>query len=124
MSPKRPRLEAARDGILILDAESEAIVEADPFLTAILGCSREELLGRPLAEIGLLAFCLRCDGLLEKVRREGYCRCESLPLKTRDGRRIFVEFVGTSYSVDERTMFQFNVGDVRESLPESAPAAR
>lgn len=103
-------VEAARDGILILDAESEAIVEADPFLTEILGCSREELLGRPLGAIGLLGLCLHCDMLLDRVRRQGYCRCESLPLTTRDGRRIYVEFVGTSYRVDNRTMFQFNVG--------------
>lgn len=121
-------VEAARDGILVLDSESGLIVETNPFLTEILGCSREELIGRPLGEIGLLGLCLRCDGLLDKVRREGYCRCESLPLKTRDGRRIFVEFVGTSYRVDNRTMFQFNVGGPTETprlrAPEPAPAAR
>jgi PAS domain S-box-containing protein len=109
-------VEAARDGILVLDSKSGLIVETNPFLLDILGCSREELLGKPLVEIGLPGFCLRCDTLLENVRREGYCRCGSMPLKTRDGRRIFVEFVGTSYRVDSKTMVQFNVGEVRGSL--------
>lgn len=107
-------VEAARDGILVLDSESGVIVDSNPFLAEILGCPREELLGRPLGDIGLLGYCLRCDMLLEKVRRDGYCRCGSVPLNTRDGRRIFVEFVGNSYRSDGRTMVQFNVGDVRE----------
>jgi PAS domain S-box-containing protein len=107
-------VEEARDGILVLDSESGRIVETNPFLTEILGCSRDDLLGRGLEDIGLTSYCLRCVSLLEKVRREGYCRCESLPLKTRDGRSIFVEFVGNSYRMDDRTMVQFNVGEVRE----------
>jgi PAS domain S-box-containing protein len=109
-------VEAAREGILVLDSESGLIVETNPFLTEILGCSREELLGKTLGEIGLPGLCLRCDSLLEKVRRDGYSRCDTLPLKTRDGRSLFVEFVGTSYRVDRKTMFQFNVGEVREHL--------
>jgi PAS domain S-box-containing protein len=109
-------VEAARDGILVLDSESGLIVETNPFLTEILGCSREELLGRTLGEIGLPGFCLRCDSLLEKVRQDGYSRCDTLPLKTRDGRNIFVEFIGTSYRVDSKTMLQFNVGEVRDDL--------
>jgi PAS domain S-box-containing protein len=110
----RAVVESARDGILVLDSESGRIVETNPFLTQMLGCSREELLGKPLCEAGLLGYCLGCDTLLEKVRREGYCHCQSLPLNTRDGRRVFVELVGTSYRMDIRTMIQFNVGDVRE----------
>ena len=109
-------VEAARDGILVLDSESGLIIETNPFLAEILGCSREDLLGRPLEEIGLNAFCRGCDTLLEKVRRDGYCRCDSLPLKRRDGQSIFVELVGTSYRVDRRTMLQFNVGEVRDHL--------
>jgi PAS domain S-box-containing protein len=106
--------EAARDGILVLDSESGLIVDTNPFLTEIIGFSRAELLGRPLEEIGLHGFCRGCDKLLEKVRRDGYGRCGSLPIRRRDGRRIFVELVGTSYRMDSRTMLQFNVGEVRE----------
>lgn len=104
----------ARDGIFILDSESDVIVEVNPFLSEILGCSREDLVGKPVGEVGLLGYCLRCNMLLEGVRREGHCHCGSVPLKTRDGRRIFADVFGSAYHMDDRTMFLFNVGDVRE----------
>ena len=49
----RRLFEAARDGILILDARTGKITDSNPYLTEILGHTREELLGRELWQIGL-----------------------------------------------------------------------
>lgn len=38
----RRLFEAAQDGILILDAETGAITDVNPFLIIMLGCSRAE----------------------------------------------------------------------------------
>ena len=49
----RRLFESARDGILILDAVTRKITDANPFMVEMLGYSREEFLGKELWEIGL-----------------------------------------------------------------------
>jgi PAS domain S-box-containing protein len=48
----RRLFETAQDGILILEAGTGQIVDANPFLLEMLGYTREELLGKRLWEIG------------------------------------------------------------------------
>ena len=47
----RRLFESAKDGILILDAETGMVVDANPFLTELLGFSREEFLGKRVWEL-------------------------------------------------------------------------
>jgi PAS domain S-box-containing protein len=49
----RRLFESSRDGILILDASSRKITDANPFMVELLGYSRDEFLGKELWEIGL-----------------------------------------------------------------------
>jgi PAS domain-containing protein len=44
----RRLFETAQDGILLLDAESGAITDANPYLIRILGYAREESIGKRL----------------------------------------------------------------------------
>src|SRR5262245_55908088 len=48
----RRLFESARDGILILDAESGRITDCNPFLEELLGYPHGELEGKTLWEIG------------------------------------------------------------------------
>src|SRR4030065_997485 len=48
----RRLFETAKDGILILDADTGRITDANPFLQDLLGYSHAELLGQRLWEIG------------------------------------------------------------------------
>ena len=50
----RRLFESAKDGILILDADSGQIVDVNPFLIEMLGYSKEDLMGKELWEIGSL----------------------------------------------------------------------
>ena len=49
----RRLFETAKDGILILDASTGKIIDANPFMTELLGYSHDEFLGKELWEIGL-----------------------------------------------------------------------
>jgi PAS domain-containing protein len=51
----RRLFEAARDGILILDAVTLKITDVNPFMTELLGYSHAEFLGKELWEIGLFS---------------------------------------------------------------------
>jgi PAS domain-containing protein len=51
----RRLFEAARDGILILDAVTLKITDMNPFMTELLAYSRADFLGKELWEIGLFS---------------------------------------------------------------------
>src|ERR1700733_2384622 len=48
----RRLFEAAKDGILILEAETGKISDVNPFLIELLGYSHSEMVGRPIWELG------------------------------------------------------------------------
>ncbi len=110
----RRLFEAARDGILILDAETGAVVDVNPFLIEMLGYPREEFLGKKLWELGFFKDIAANQENFEELQRNDYIRYEDLPLETADGRRMQVEFVSNVYLVDDRKVIQCNIRDISE----------
>jgi PAS domain S-box-containing protein len=96
----RRLFEAAKDGILILDAETGRITDVNPFLKRLLGYSREEMLGRKLWEIGPFKDIDESRDLFGTLQDNKYIRYEHLPLQAKDGRGVDVEFVSNVYSAD------------------------
>jgi formate hydrogenlyase transcriptional activator len=110
----RRLFEAARDGILILDAETGQIVDVNPFVLEILGYSREELLGKKLWEIGAFRDIEESKATSAELKSKGYVRYDDLPLVTKGGRRIAVEFVSNVYLVNHHKVIQCNIRDTTE----------
>ncbi len=110
----RRLFEAAQDGILILDPETGHIHDVNPFLTGILGYSKEELLGKALWEVGAFKDIQANQEAFRELQAEGYIRYEDLPLRTRDGRMIDVEFVSNLYPVDGKKVIQCNIREITE----------
>jgi light-regulated signal transduction histidine kinase (bacteriophytochrome) len=52
--------------------------------------------------------------MLERLQTDGYVRYENLPLETRDGRHIAVEFVSNVYQAGDVKVIQCNVRDITE----------
>ena len=114
----RRLFETAQDAILILDAEERpgTIMDANPFVIDLLGYSLDELVGRELWEIGLFADKAESQAAMEQLQREGYIRYEDIPLETKQGRRVDVEFVSNTYLVDGCTVIQCNIRDITERV--------
>jgi len=110
----RRLFEAARDGVLILDAETGQIVDVNPFLLEMLGYSREELLGKKLWEIGTFRDIEESKATSAELKSKGYVRYDDLPLVTKDGRTIAVEFVSNVYLVNHYKVIQCNIRDTTE----------
>ena len=89
----RRLFEAAQDGILILDAKTGMIEDVNPFLIKMLGYSREEFIKKKLWEVGAFRDIEASQDAFEALQMNEYIRYEDLPLKTKDGRLIQVEFV-------------------------------
>lgn len=121
----RRLFEAAGEGILILDAETGQITDVNPFLIEMLGYSHEEVLEKKLWEIGCLQDTGASITLFSELRRKGYVRYDNLPLQTKNGRVIAVEFISTIYLVDHHKVIQCNIRDVTSRelrLPASTQA--
>jgi PAS domain S-box-containing protein len=110
----RRLFESAKDGILILDAVSGQIVDANPFLIEMLDYSKEDLLGKELWELGVFKDVLGSKAAFEELQRQGYVRYENLPLETRGGLVKEVEFVSNSYLAGRSRMIQCNIRDITE----------
>src|ERR1700690_4332104 len=106
--------EAARDGIIILDAGTRKITDVNPFMVELLSYPREELIGKELWEIGLLKDEQASRAAFQELEERGYIRYEDLPLQTKAGRRRDVEFVSNSYDEGGRTVIQCNIRDITE----------
>jgi diguanylate cyclase (GGDEF)-like protein/PAS domain S-box-containing protein len=110
----RRLFEAARDGILILDALSRKINDVNPYMVELLGFTPAELLGKELWEIGLLKDAQASQDAFRELEQKGYIRYENLPLQTKDGKPREVEFVSNVYAEDGRQVIQCNIRDITE----------
>jgi len=128
----RRLFEAARDGILILDANTLRITDVNPFMTDLLGYQRDEFLGKELWEIGFFNDKEASKDAFRELQANGYLRYEDLPLQTVEGKLQEVEFVSNVYDEDDQQVIQCNIRDItdrkraekeREQLLESAQSA-
>jgi PAS domain S-box-containing protein len=108
--------ESAKDGILILDAETGQIVDVNPHLIQMLGYSNDELLGKELWEIGVFKNIADSKEAFIELQDKGYIRFENMPLETKKGKPINVEFVSNVYLVDQKKVIQCNVRNISERL--------
>jgi PAS domain S-box-containing protein len=110
----RRLFEAARDGILILDAKTGQVVDVNPFLVEMLGFSREEFLGKELWELGFFKDIAANKANFLELQQKEYIRYEDLPLETTNGRKFHVEFVSNIYQVNHHKVVQCNIRDITE----------
>jgi PAS domain S-box-containing protein len=110
----RRLFEAARDGILILDAGTGMIVDVNPFLVEMLGFSFEEFQGKKIWELGFFKDIVANQTNFLELQQKEYVRYEDLPLETVNGRRIEVEFVSNVYQVNHHKVIQCNIRDITE----------
>jgi PAS domain S-box-containing protein len=110
----RRLFEAARDGILILDAETGMVVDVNPYLIELLGVTREVFLGEKVWELGFFKDVVTNEANFAELQEKKYIRYEDMALEGHDGKRHEVEFVSNVYLVDGGKVIQCNIRDISE----------
>lgn len=110
----RRLFETAQDGILLLNAVSAQIEDVNPFLIDMLGYTHPEFLGKKIWEVGAFADVAQSKEMFKELQEKGYVRYDDLPLKTKAGIRIQVEFVSNSYDCEGIKVIQCNIRDITE----------
>ena len=128
----RRLFESARDGILILNADTLRITDVNPFMSELLNYSHDEFMDKELWEIGLFRDKEASQQAFRELQVTGYLRYEDLPLQTKEGKLREVEFVSNVYDEGSHRVIQCNIRDItdrkraeeeRKLLLESAQAA-
>lgn len=110
----RRLFESAKDGILILDADTGQINEVNLFFVNMLGYSHEEFLGKKVWEISTFKNIEAVKTVFTELQSKGYVRYEDLPVETKSGKLIDVEFIGSVYYVENKKVMQYNFRDITE----------
>ncbi len=110
----RRLFQTAKDGILILETVLGTIIDANPFMCGLLGYELHDFLGKELWEIGLFGDKNASRDAYQELLSKGYIRYENLPLMTKGGEEVEVEFVSNLYTVGDRQVAQCNIRDITQ----------
>jgi PAS domain S-box-containing protein len=110
----RRLFEAAQDGILILDAKTGMIEDVNPYLIKMLGYTREEFVKKRLWEVGAFKDIESSKDAFEALQENEYIRYDDLPLRTKSGQLVQVEFVSNVYAVGDEKVIQCNIRNITE----------
>lgn len=110
----RRLFESAKDGILILDAQTGKIMDVNPFLIELLGYTKEQFIEKAIWEIGSLKDIVANKDKFQELQQNKFVRYENLPLETAGGKKINVEFVSNAYLVNNNKVFQCIIRDISD----------
>ena len=108
--------QAAKDGVLFLDAHNGRITDANAYMGGLVGIETHELLGKELYEIGLFGDSEESKRAFKELQEKKYIRYEHLPLQKRDGGSAEVEVVANVFQVDHTLVAQCNVRDISQRV--------
>jgi len=108
----RRLFETAQDGIIILEEETGKIIDVNTFLIDMLGYPLEYFIGRHLWELGFIKDKTIAQRAFCELKTNEYVRYEDLPLETKDGRSVDVEFISNVYHVGDKKIIQCNIRDI------------
>lgn len=108
----RRLFETTQDGILIVRVFTGEITDANPYLLNIFGYSREDVIGKKIRELGVIQDGSESREDFNRLQEQGFIRYNNLPVRTKDGRNIFVELIGNVYEIWGEKIIQCNIRDV------------
>jgi len=110
----RHLFETAEDGILILNAETGEIDDVNPYMVEMLHYSHEEFMGKRLWEVSPFKDTVVNQAAFKELQDKGYIRYKDLPLQTKEGKPVAVEFVSNAYQSNGNKVIQCNIRNINE----------
>lgn len=105
--------ETAHDGIVILDASTGLILEANAYVSNLLALSHDELVGSELWQVGLLLDSERSRATAALLREPGFIRHEEIHLRTASyPEGVDLEVISNTYQEDGDQVIQCHIRDI------------
>ena len=103
--------EEAKNGILMLDADTGMIIDANPYILGALGYTKNEIINKKIWEIGPFKDVLASQLSFKELQSKEYIRYDDLPLETKGGKKKEYEFISNVYLDGGRKIIQCNIRD-------------
>ena len=110
----RRLFETAQDGILLLNAMTGQVEDVNPYLVKMLGYSYSEIVDKKLWDLGNIVDVALSKKMFAELQTNGHVRYEDMPLRTKSGKCIDVEFVSNTYDCDNLKVIQCNIRDISD----------
>lgn len=110
----RHLLEAAQEGILILDAKTGIITDVNPYLIKLLGYSRADLVQKRLRDVEAFKDIIAILETTFEIQEKESLQYENLSLRAQAGHLIQVEVIGSVYRIGKESVIQWNIRDITE----------
>lgn len=110
----RKLFETAKDGILILDANTGQITDVNPFMEELLGYSREQFIKKTIWDIELFKDVIANIDKFKELQQKEIIRYDDLPMETIDGKKIYVEIISNVYEVENQKVIQCLIRDITQ----------
>lgn len=107
--------EDAKYGIILLDAKTLLVMDANEYIAHLSGTSRTRLIGKPFFETGIVKDPVVYKETFRELLRKKYVRREGLQLQTSDGRVLDVDLVGNLYHVGSHGIAQCNFHEATQT---------
>ncbi|HEX4809977.1 MAG TPA: chemotaxis protein CheB [Bryobacteraceae bacterium] len=104
--------ETAKDGMLILDAETEKLTDVNPFFLELIKYGREQIIGCRLNEMESFRTAPEVQNTVHESRSHEVVRHDNVRLSTIEGSFVEVELVANRYWVGGQQVVQVNARDV------------
>jgi PAS domain S-box-containing protein len=115
--------ETAKDGIVVLDADAQSVLDVNAFFLQLTGFQRHDFIGKTVAQAGALLGIPEAAEILPATEKSEIVRRDDVKITTRNGRVIPVDVVANRYLVGSHPVVQLNVRDISARM-EAAEALR
>jgi len=112
----RRLFETAPYGILVLDAETGVVIDANAAVCRLVGYEPDEVLDQPLWSVPAFKNAAATKSHFRDLVGQPHTRYADLPLETKDGQIRHVELVSTLFLADSKQFVQCAIHDITERI--------
>lgn len=112
----RKLFESANVGILVLDALSGEVLDVNAHSVVMFGYPLTEVLGKKVWELEAVKDVKQAKKALKALQNNKIVRIPDMPLKTKDGRTLHVEFASNVYGYNHLKVIQCQLRDITDKL--------
>jgi len=110
----RKLFESAREGILLMDAETNRITDINPYMLGLMECGRKAVTGKTLDEIGIKSEGKTGEKLSDQIKASDVVHINGIYLISANGSRSDLEMTCSTYAIDTKRKIQCNIRDISD----------
>ncbi|MDD1699876.1 MAG: PAS domain S-box protein [Methanoregula sp.] len=101
-------------GILILESDTNKIIDVNPSVLTLTGFSLEYLIGKTIEETGFFKEKFLAEQFYAELKKTGNILFKDIPLETKSGMIIDVEFICRVISLNDHSVTECSIHDISD----------